>query len=306
MRKPLYHYLYITSPVTKIAIGILSVVVMLVVLGGIIATEVPRMEAQTANWDGRSIEKGAALFDSNCATCHGNQGQGLPNVAPALNSKYWFTHRLNDIGYTGSQKSFVMLTVAAGRPSKVNTQWAQKMATWGRAYGGPLRDDQIDAVANYVMNWQESALEQTDEEDPWQPYQGVDTGWAGIRAAEAGITETVGVDATQTVTDTGEPRAPQDLFVSLGCSGCHNLDEPQTEDNRGPVGPHMANLPETAGSKVPGEDAVTYVHNSIVTPNAYINEGYMANIMPANLAEKMTPEELDQLVAWLLDPNRQR
>ncbi|MEZ4663182.1 MAG: hypothetical protein R2911_37015 [Caldilineaceae bacterium] len=41
--------------------------ITLVVLGGIIATEVPRMEAQAANWDGRSIEKGAALFASNCA-----------------------------------------------------------------------------------------------------------------------------------------------------------------------------------------------------------------------------------------------
>ena len=306
MHKPLYHYLYTKSPIAKIAVGIVSVVIMLIVMGGIIATEVPRMEAQTDNWEGRSIEKGAALFANNCATCHGADGQGLPNVAPALNSKYWFTHRLNDVGYTGSHKSYVMLTVAAGRPSKVNTQWAQRMATWGRAYGGPLREDQIEAVANYVVNWEESALQQTDEEDPWQPFQGVDTGWAGVRAAEAGITETVGIDDTQANAESTGPRAPQDLFVSLGCTGCHNLDESQTENSRGPVGPNMANLHETAGTKVPGEDAETYVRNSIVTPNAFINEGYLPNLMPANLVEKMTPEELDALVAWLLDPNRQR
>ena len=57
MHKPLYHYLYIKSPIAKIAIGILALVVTLAVLGGIIVTEVPRMEAQTANWNGRSIEK---------------------------------------------------------------------------------------------------------------------------------------------------------------------------------------------------------------------------------------------------------
>ncbi|MCB0140559.1 MAG: hypothetical protein KDE50_11680, partial [Caldilineaceae bacterium] len=76
MHKPLYHYLYIKSPIAKIAIGILALVVTLAVLGGIIVTEVPRMEAQTANWNGRSIEKGAALFASNCAPCHGDHGQG--------------------------------------------------------------------------------------------------------------------------------------------------------------------------------------------------------------------------------------
>lgn len=304
MHKPLYHYLYIKSPVAKIAIGILSVVITLVVLGGIIATEVPRMEAQAANWDGRSIEKGAALYASNCAPCHGAQGQGTANVAPALNSKYWFTHRRDDLGYTGSQKSFVMLTIAAGRPSKVNTQWAQRMATWGRAYGGPLRDDQIDALANYVLNWEESALAQTDEEDPWQPFQGVDTGWAGVRAAEAGITETVGISDTQTVSETAEPHAPEEIFVSLGCSGCHNPTEPQDADTPHLVGPNLGNLWDVAGTKVPGEDAETYVYNSIATPNAFVNEGFLPNLMPATLIDQMTPEELDALVAWLLDPNR--
>ena len=304
MHKPLYHYLYIKSPIAKIAIGILALVVTLAVLGGIIVTEVPRMEAQTANWNGRSIEKGAALFASNCAPCHGDHGQGTMNVAPALNSKYWFTHRLDDLGYTGSQKSYVLLTVAAGRPSKVNSQWAQRMATWSRNYGGPLRDDQIDALANYILNWQESAVEQTDEEDPWQPFEGVDTGWAGVRAAEAGITETVGISDTQTVSETAEPRAPEVLFVNMGCSGCHNLNEPQDENTPHLVGPNLGNLAEVAGTKVPGEDAETYVHTSIVAPNDFVNPGYLPNLMPQNFAEQMTPEEINALVTWLLDPNR--
>ncbi|MEZ4663181.1 MAG: c-type cytochrome [Caldilineaceae bacterium] len=225
-------------------------------------------------------------------------------MAPALNSKYWFTHRLNDLGYTGSQKSYVMLTVAAGRPSKVNSQWAQRMATWSRAYGGPLRDDQIDALANYILNWEESALEQTDEEDPWQPFQGVDTGWEGVRAAEAGITETVGISETQAVTETAGPRSPDKLFVELACVGCHDLNARQDPDVTHLVGPNLGNLWEVAGNKVPGEDATTYVHNSIVTPNAFVNEGFLANLMPQDLATKMTPEELDALVTWLLDPNR--
>ncbi len=92
----------------------------------------------------------------------------------------------------------------------------------------------------------------------------------------------------------------------MGCSGCHNLDQPQTADNRGPVGPNMGNLPENAATRVAGEDAVTYVHNSIVNPNAHVADGYMGGIMPQNFAERMSEEEINALVEWLLDPNRQR
>jgi hypothetical protein len=66
----------------------------------------------------------------------------------------------------------------------------------------------------------------------------------------------------------------------------------------------MANLHETAGTH--GEDAETYVHTSIVNPNAYVSEGYMAGIMPQNLARKNERREIDGLVAWLLNPDRVR
>ena len=63
------------------------------------------------------------------------------------------------------------LTLHAGRPSKVRTQWANIMPTWGNEFGGPLRDDQVQDVTNYVLNWQETAVLQTPEEDPWQFFQ---------------------------------------------------------------------------------------------------------------------------------------
>jgi mono/diheme cytochrome c family protein len=311
--KPLYHYLFIRSPITKIALGIVALVISMAVLLFIGVTEETRMAAQTASWEGRGIEKGAALFANNCANCHGADGKGLPNVAPALHSKYFFTQRLSDVGWAGSLESYVELTVHAGRPSKVNSQWAQMMPTWGQRFGGPLRDDQIDSVVSYVLNWEEAALSQTDEEDPWQPFQGVDNGWAGVQATEGvtatgEITGTQGITATAGVTEMAEGvvRPPQELFVSMGCQACHNLDQPQTADSRGPVGPNMGNLPETAGSKVEGLSAEEYVHQSIVEPNAFINEGYMQGIMPPNFAEKMSEEEIQGLVTWLLNPDRAR
>jgi hypothetical protein len=37
-----------------------------------------------------------------------------------------------------------------------------------------------------------------------------------------------------------------------------------------------------------------------VNPNAYIVDGYPANLMPQNFADRMTPDEIDLLSAYLL------
>ncbi len=299
MKKPWYNFLYVRSALAKILLGIVSVVVTIAVLLFLGVIEEQRMEAQTANWDGRAIEKGADIYANNCANCHGLDGKGLPGVAPALNSKYFFTQRLTDVSWTGSLHDYVALTVAAGRPSNVNSQWAQRMPTWSHRYGGPFRDDQVDNVTAFVVNWEADALQQGTAEnpDPWQPFVNAPTRAAGADGMAA---------VAEAMPEPTGPLPPEQLFVSMGCSGCHNLDVPQDANNRGPVGPNMGNLPEVAGTRVPGEDATTYVHNSIVNPNVYVNEGYMAGIMPQNFAERMSEEEIDSLVAWLLDPNRQR
>ncbi|HXF63012.1 MAG TPA: cytochrome c [Caldilineaceae bacterium] len=294
MHKPWYSFLYIKSPITKIALGIVAVLIAIVVLAVQWAMEEPRMAAQTANWEGRSIEKGAEIFANNCATCHGPDGRG--GAGPALNSKYFFTQRLIDVGFAGTLEDYVKLTVAAGRPSKANSQWSVMMPTWSNRYGGPLRDDQVQQVTDYVLNWESTALQQTDEEDPWIPFQDVPS-----KAAAEG--EAAAPAAGEEAAAEG-PRPPQQIFQELGCMGCHNINEPQTDSSRGPIGPNLGNLNENAPNRVPGQDAVTYVHTSIAEPNAFVVPGYQPNLMPQGLTDRMTPEELDALIAWLLDPNR--
>jgi mono/diheme cytochrome c family protein len=281
-------------------------------------TEEPRMAAQAANWEGRSVEKGADLFANNCSSCHGADGKGLPNVAPALNSKYFFTQRAADLGWSGTLYDYVELTLIAGRPSKVGSQWAQIMPTWSSEVGGPLRGDQIIHLVNFVMNWEEAAVAQSAAEDPWQCFRGVPTKIGeGDSSPDALQIKTCLEDGTavlpgepmpvaQEETVATGPRDAATLFVSMGCMGCHNLNLEQAPNNLGQPGPNMANLPETAGERVPGQDAATYVHNSIVNPNEYVNEGYIAGIMPQTFGEQMSEEEINGLVEWLLDPNRQQ
>lgn len=318
MRKPWYHFLYIRSPIAKILLGIVGVLGAVALILFQFYMEEPRMAAQAANWEGRSIEKGADLFANNCSSCHGDDGQGLPNVAPALHSKYFFTQRLADIGWSGSMADYVELTLIAGRPSKTNTQWAQMMPTWSNEVGGPLRQDQIEHLVNFVINWEATALEQSAEEDPFQCFVGVPT---QIREGEVspeslqikicgenGESALPGEELPEVAEEapSDEPREPAVLFASLGCAGCHNLNEVQSANNLGQPGPHMGNLPETAGERVEGQDAHTYVYNSIVNPNEYVNEGYLSGLMPQNFGELLTEEELNALVDWLLDPNREQ
>src|SRR6476661_7980649 len=160
MRKPWYTCLYVRSPIAKILLGVLAVLVSFAALAAQGVFENKRMEAQTANWHGRSVEKGAEIFSSNCYTCHGTDGKGNPGVAPALHSRYFFTQRMKDVGWAGSLHDYIALTVAAGRPSKSKSQWAQVMPTWSSKYGGPMRDDQVEQVTQFVLNWQEEAMTQ--------------------------------------------------------------------------------------------------------------------------------------------------
>jgi mono/diheme cytochrome c family protein len=292
MEKPWYYIFYIRSPILKIVIGIISVMAAVVAIGLVFVAEEPRMAAQAGNWNGRSVETGAALYANNCASCHGVDGKG--GSGPALHSNYFFTQRINDVNFAGTLEDYIKLTVAAGRPSKANTgQWVVMMPTWSSLYGGPFRDDQVVHVTNYVLNWERTALEQTPDEDPWIPY--LDTPSKAVDGEGRVVAPVAATDG---------PREPQVVFQQLGCAGCHNLNEDQTEINRGPIGPHLGNLDQLAPTRVTGEDAVTYVHNSIVHPNDYIVPGYMANIMPGNLSTLMSDEELDALVAWLLQPDR--
>ncbi len=63
---------------------------ILLLVGWVAVNEPGRMEAFTNQYQGRSIEAGAAIFVNNCATCHGQDGRGINGRAPALNNPMLF------------------------------------------------------------------------------------------------------------------------------------------------------------------------------------------------------------------------
>lgn len=88
--------------------------------------------------------------------------------------------------------------------------------------------------------------------------------------------------------------AEGERLFSQHCASCH-ATEPETVI----VGPSLAGIAERAETRVDGLGAREYIELSIVRPDAYLVEGF-DDVMPANLGKRLTGDELDALVAYLL------
>jgi nitric oxide reductase subunit C len=117
-------------------------------------------------------------------------------------------------------------------------------------------------------------------------------------AACGGAKTAGGAEAAAVPTPTRDPvlAAGQKVFVAH-CGACHSAEPGSTI-----VGPSLAHLAETGGTRVDGLDARAYVYNSIMRPSDYLAEGF-GDLMPQDLARKLTGEELDSVVAYVLSLN---
>jgi mono/diheme cytochrome c family protein len=77
-------------------------------------------------------------------------------------------------------------------------------------------------------------------------------------------------------------------FFATNCGGCHILAQAGTTGTTGP------NLDEALQGM-----SATQISQSISDPNAVIAPGYQPNVMPQNFGQTLTPQQLQQLVAYL-------
>jgi mono/diheme cytochrome c family protein len=256
---------------TRILIGVLVFFFSMVLIVAIGINEPDRMDTFDASTDARSIEEGAMLFETNCIGCHGVQGRGIAGVAPALNDYNFFVNRLEEVGFSGSLRSYVLGTVAAGRPV-MSADWPAPMPTWGQAYGGPLREDQIEDLTNFILNWE----------------------------AEAVVAGPAATEAPGEVSEDPVERG-MNFFISNGCGGCHTVAG--LDGAAGQVGPELTHIATVAAGRVPDQTAEEYIRTSIVNPSAYLVEecptGPCVNAMPANFGERLSPQELEDILTYL-------
>jgi cytochrome c oxidase subunit 2 len=87
------------------------------------------------------------------------------------------------------------------------------------------------------------------------------------------------------------------VFEKYGCVACHTLADAGAS---GTVGPGLDGIGGRAGSRVAGLDAEAYIRQSILEPGAYVVEGFDDGLMPTDFGDRMTDNELNAIVNYLL------
>jgi cytochrome c551/c552 len=103
----------------------------------------------------------------------------------------------------------------------------------------------------------------------------------------------------ETVVGTVAQEAPgKAIFINQGCGACHTF-QPAGPEANGTIGPDLDKLPQYA--KAAGQPLATFIHESIVDPNKYIEKGYPKNVMPKSY-KSLPPADLTALVDFLSKP----
>lgn len=107
-----------------------------------------------AHWERKflreSVERGEFEFgveSANCASCHGPKGEG----AFAFTDPAWPAPPLNNEFHRYTRQD-IRRIIEMGRPGT-------PMPAWGVAFGGPLNDQRIDDILNYLESIQVPAEE---------------------------------------------------------------------------------------------------------------------------------------------------
>ncbi len=136
---------------------------------------------------------------------------------------------------------------------------------------------------------------------------------AGVAATQARPTTRSFVTATRMVTAVPGDSTRGKIWFEEGlasnpamptCKSCHNI----TDSEEAKTGVNLKGIIARAASRVRGQDAWTYLHTSIIKPNAFVvpNEDQKAysvggqSLMYQNFAKDLTPEQIDDIVAYLL------
>jgi cytochrome c551/c552 len=102
-----------------------------------------------------------------------------------------------------------------------------------------------------------------------------------------------GSQTTTSKTGGGGAASGKALFASNGCNACHTYTP---AGSKATIGPDLDKLPQYA--KQAKQPLTKFVHESIVNPNAYVEKGFQANVMPSAFAS-LPKSQLDALVTFL-------
>ena len=109
-----------------------------------------------------NFTRGEELFVANCALCHGQNAEGGGAASTYDPADSWPAPNLTTIEkrYEGTPpalniRDYIVQTIRRGRPGT-------PMPAWGSAYGGPMTDQQIEEIVDWILLQQKAEVQEAD------------------------------------------------------------------------------------------------------------------------------------------------
>jgi mono/diheme cytochrome c family protein len=223
-------------------------------------------------------------------------------------------NRLAQVSWGGSLEGYMITTLIHGRPGS-NNVWPNAMVSWSQRGGGPLRDDQIQDIVNYILNFDKGAnwtLDDLNGVNQFARLHAQDTGPVAAAGNEGGSGPSAlgpedcsisgdcvaGVGTVAEIAAAlpeGDTANGNTLYTQLGCIGCHL---------GGAVGPDIIGTwARVESERLPAQEgewtAEEFVVGSILYPNHYVPTPYPASVMPPTFGQQLTLEQLGDIVAYI-------
>ncbi len=261
-----------------------------------------------------SVERGAALFSSNCSTCHGLQGQG--NAVQPTSGKSSGAPPLRgfvtDLGPDGKptqvawtksrSEDYIRATISAGRPPLGGhpAPGSVVMPTWSDRFGGPLRDIDVDYLVSFLesQDWSLTTnkevlaangrvlppgFEQATPAPP--PTQSALIANPTPGPQGSGI---VSIETGAQPFKEGDANAGKAVFTSKGCTGCHTIEGVQGAV--GTVGPNLTHISGQPYDSFPNDPQFI---------KQWVNDPQTAKPGTAMPKLGLTDQELNDVVTFL-------
>ncbi len=206
--------------------------------------------------------------------------------------------RLDSVGWSSTLYNYVYTTLIHGRPNS-GSYWPRAMPAWSQTAGAALRNDQLGDLTTFIMNWDKGDAWTVEDANAVRQYPRypVDAALAAPGADTIGVSTDIATIMTELANFTGDSNNGQSLYNgALGCAGCHTA---------GVVAPATAGTWTRAETErltdpaLAGYTAEQYLAESITHPNDYVAPGFQPGIMPQNFADRITYQDLADLIAFL-------
>ncbi len=116
--------------------------------------------------------------------------------------------------------------------------------------------------------------------------------------------DSVGTDITVNLPE-GDPANGEALANgTLGCAGCHILSATgpawMPDGSQAGIGLRAASRLEESDYSGTAATAEEYLFESTVLTNIFVVEGYEPNLMPNNYGDRLSPQDMADLIAYML------